>query len=170
MALELSSSSLIALIIINTSVKNSIAAFIIYMHIHNKPIIKMLHYAINVISTKAELFAIRYSINQAIHLNDILRIIIVTNSIHVARKIFSSSSYFFQKYAATILNKLREFFSHHQKNFIEFWEYFSQCKWNPYKIINAETKLFNLTLLYFNKYSWDLVRKMSMMTLSTDGK
>ena len=43
-------------------------------------------------STKAELFAIRYGINQACNKENISKIIIVTNSIHAARKIFDNKS------------------------------------------------------------------------------
>ena len=82
-----------ALIITDASVKSNIATSIAYIHIHNKPIIKTLHYAINVMSTEAELFAIRYSVNQATHLNDISKIIVVMDSIYTTKKIFDLSSY-----------------------------------------------------------------------------
>ena len=84
---------------------------------------------------------------------------LLSDSIHVTRKIFDSSSHLFQKHAAIILNNLREFFSHYQKNLIKFWKCLSQCKWNSYKIIDAETKAFNLTLLLPNKYSCDFSKK-----------
>ena len=148
----MSSSLSSTLIVIDASIKNSVATSIVYIHIYNKPIIKTLYHTINIMSIEAELFAIRCGINQATHLNSISKIIIVTDLIHVARKIFNSSSHPFQKHTAIILNNYRVFFSHHQKNSIEFWECPSWCKWNPYKIIDAETKLFNLTLLFPNKY------------------
>ena len=137
----------------DASVKSNVTTSITHIYVHNKPIIKMLHHAINVMSTKAELFAIRCGINQAIHLNNISKIIVIMNSIHMAKKIFDPSSHSFQKYMAVILKDLREFFSHHQENSIEFWKCPSQCKWNPHKIINAETKSFNLTPLLPNKHS-----------------
>ena len=42
----------------------------------------MLYYAINIITTKVELFAIRYEINQAIQITDVSHIIIITNLIY----------------------------------------------------------------------------------------
>jgi len=90
----------------DTSVKNNVATSIAYIHVHNKLITKTLHHALNVTSIEAKLFAIRSGINQATNLNDILKIIIVTDSIHVARKIFDLSSHLFQKHLAIILNEL----------------------------------------------------------------
>ena len=124
-----------------------------YIHVCNKPIVKMLHHAINITSSKAEFFAIRCSINQAIYLHGISKIIVVTDSIHVAKKIFDPSSHPLQKHMAFILNDLREFFTCHQENIIEFWKCSSKSKWNLYKRVDIETKSFNLTLLLPNKNS-----------------
>jgi len=46
-----------ALVITNASIKNNVATSIAHIHIHNKPIIKTLHHAVNVTSTKAKLFS-----------------------------------------------------------------------------------------------------------------
>jgi len=53
----------------------------------------MIHQAVHIISTEAELFAIRYSINQALNLDNMSKVIIITDSIHAARKIFELSVY-----------------------------------------------------------------------------
>ena len=55
----------------------------------------MLHHTTNVISIEAELFTIRCRINQAINTNNILRIIVITDSLHVVKKIFDPSLHFF---------------------------------------------------------------------------
>ena len=153
MALESSSSPSSALIIMDASIKNNVATFIVHIHIHNKPITKTLHHALNIMSTEAELFAIRCGINQATNLNNISKIIIVTDLIHTARKIFDLLFHLFQKHSAIILNKLQVFFSRHQVNSIEFWECPSWCNWHSHKIVNAEIKLFNLTPLLPSKLS-----------------
>jgi len=49
-------------IISDTGIKNNIATSIAY--VHNKSIVKTVHYTINVTSTEAELFTIKSSINQ----------------------------------------------------------------------------------------------------------
>jgi len=56
-----------ALIISNAGIKNNIATSITHIHIHNRSIVKTIHYVANVTSTDAKLFAIRCGINQAIY-------------------------------------------------------------------------------------------------------
>ena len=90
----------------NASIKNNIATSISHIYIHDKPVIKTLHHAVNITSTKAELFTIRCSINQATIHDDISKIIVVTNLIHTVRKIFDPTSHPFQKHSAAILTDL----------------------------------------------------------------
>jgi len=98
------------IIVTDASIKNNIAIFILYMHTFNNPIAKTVYHVVHVTSTKAELFAIRYGINQASNQDSISKIIIVTDSIHVAKKIFDLSLYLFQVHSVAILAKLRKFF------------------------------------------------------------
>ena len=74
-----------ALIITDTSIKNNVATSIAHIHIHDKPVVKTLH-AVNINSTEAELFAIRCGINQATNSTGISKIVVVTDSIHAAKK------------------------------------------------------------------------------------
>jgi len=131
----------------DASVKNNVASSIVHIHVYNKLIVKMIHHVINVMSTKAKFFAIRCGINQVFHLQDIFKIIVVTDSIHTAKKIFDPSSHLLQKQVALILNNLREFFNHHHENTVKFWECPSKSKWNLHKYVDIETKSFNLTPL-----------------------
>jgi len=110
-------------------------------------------------SSKAEFFAIRYGINQAIHLHGISKIIVITDSIYAVKKIFNPLSHPLQKHAAFILNSLRGFFTCHQENTIVFWECPSKSKWNLHKRVDIETKLFNLIPLLPNKNSWDFSKR-----------
>ena len=95
-----------ALIITNTSIKNNIATSIAYVYIYNKPIVKTLHYIVNVNSMEAELFTIRCGINQATNSTRISKIIVVTDLIHTAKKIFDSLLHLFQIHAVSILHEL----------------------------------------------------------------
>ena len=149
----------LTLIIMDASVKSNIAMSISHIHIYNKPISKMLHHAVHVTSIEAELFAIRCSINQSTNHNDILKIIVVTDSIYAVKKIFDPSSHPYQVHSATILYELHNFFLHHQDNSIEFWECPSHCNWNLYKAVNKETKAFNPIPLFPCKMSWDFSKK-----------
>ena len=51
----------------------------------------MCHHAINISTTEAELFAMKCGINQAVGIPYIKHIIIITDSINTAKKIFDSS-------------------------------------------------------------------------------
>jgi len=123
MVIELLTSPSTAIVVIDVSIKNDIATFISHMHIANSSLIKTLHHTTFVMSTKAELFAIRCSINQASNKENVSKIIVITNSIHVAKKIFDSSLHPFQVHAVAILSDFCQFFTNNQNNLIEFWEY-----------------------------------------------
>ena len=71
-----------ALIVMDTSIKNNVTTSITYIHVCNKLIIKTTHYAVNIMTTEAELFAIRCSINQATNISNIAQIIIIIDSLH----------------------------------------------------------------------------------------
>ena len=143
MTLQSSSSPNSAITITDVSIKNNIATFISYIYIHNYSLIKTVHHATYIISTEAELFAIRYSINQTCSKNNISKIIVVTDSIHVAKKIFKSSSHPYQLHMTSILQELRQFFAKNQNNSIEFWECPSHLNWRLHQVVNKDSKLFD---------------------------
>ena len=114
---------------------------LLHIHIYDRFIIKTIHHTTNVTSTKAELFAIRYSINQTVNLPGISKIVVVTDSIHTAKKIFDSATHPYQLQLAAISEELRKFFVANTNNAIEFWECPSQCDWPLFKAIDRDTKL-----------------------------
>ena len=159
MVLHNSSSPYTALVITDASIKNDIAASILHIHIANRLLTKTVHHASFVTSTEAELFAIRCGINQAYSNEVISKIIVVTDSIHVARKIFDSSSYPFQHHSLVILSELQCFFTLNPNNSIEFWECPSHLKWRFHHDVNKDSKLFNPLPTYSCKISWDFCKK-----------
>jgi len=82
-----------ALVIMDASVKNSIATSISHIHVHNKPVVKTLYYTVNVTSTEVEFFALRYGINQVTSFHEISKIIVITDSFHAVKKIFNILSH-----------------------------------------------------------------------------
>jgi len=128
MVFKSSSFPSIAIIASNASIKNSVATSISHTHIYNRPITKTIYYVVHITSTEAELFAIRCSINQALNFNNMSKIIVVTNSIHAARKIFELFVHPYQVQSAAILSDLCSFFECHENNSIEFWECLSCLK------------------------------------------
>jgi len=107
---------------------------------HDKPIIKMIHYAINVTSTKAELFAICCGINQAIGFPQVKKIIVITDFLHVAKSIFDSSMHSYQIHSAFISHELREFFMRNNNNHIKDCP--SKLNWLLYLQVDKDTKSF----------------------------
>lgn len=91
LAIESSTSSSTTLMITDTSVKNNVTSSIAHIHVRNKPIVKVLHNTVNITLSEAEFFALKCGINHTTLLHEISKIIIVTDSIHVARKIFDPS-------------------------------------------------------------------------------
>ena len=159
MVLESSSSPSTAIIASDVSIKNNVATSISHMHVYNRPITKTIHHVVHVTNTEAELFAIRCSINQALNFDNMSKIIVITNSIHAARKIFEPSVYSYQIQLAAIFSNLCSFFKCHENNSIEFWECPSHLKWCLYNEVNKETKTFDPTPLYPCKMSWDFNKK-----------
>ena len=53
-------------------------------------------------STKSELFTIRCKINQAVQVSDASYIIVITNSIHLAKQIFDLLSHSYQPQSIAI--------------------------------------------------------------------
>ena len=107
MTLQLSSSLHTAIIVIDASIKNDIAISISHVHICDHTLTKMVYHVAFITSTEAELFAIRCGINQACSKENVSRIIIITDSIHVAKKIFDSKSHLYQLHTIAILSKLQ---------------------------------------------------------------
>ena len=163
----------------DASIKNNIATSISHTHILNQSLIKTIHHAAFVTSSKAEFFAIRYSINQVLSKENISKIIVITDSIHIAKKIFDTLSYSFQIHTMAILEELCQFFFRNPINSIEFWECPSRFEWHLHKAVNLETKASNPTPVYLCKTSWDYSKKTEcddilnickMMFQALDGK
>ena len=159
MTLQSSSSPNSAIVITDTSVKNNIATSISYIHIHNHPLIKIVHHAVYITSTKAELFAIRCGINQACSKNNISKIIIVTDSIHAAKKIFESSPHSYQLHTTSILQELHRFFAKDQNNSIEFWKCSSRLNWRLHQAVDKNSKSFDPQPMFPSHISWDYCKK-----------
>ena len=158
--LQSSSSPNSAIVITDASIKNDIATSISHIHIHNHPLIKMVHHATYVTSTEAELFAIRCGINQACSKNNISKIIVITDSIHATKKIFESSSHLYQLHTTSVLQELHWFFTKDQNNSIEFWECPSCLNWRLHQVVDKDSKSFDLQPMFPSHISWDYCKKI----------
>ena len=157
--LRISSSPSTALVITNASIKNDIATSILHIHSANHPLIKTVYHAMFVTSMEVELFAIRCGINQACIKEGVSKIIVITDSIHAAEKIFDSKSHPYQSHTMAILSELCRFFKTNQENTIKFWECPSHLRWRFHNDINKDSKSFNPTPSFPCKISWDYCKK-----------
>jgi len=157
--IESSSMTSTAITVMDASIKNNIATAVSHIHIPNRPLFKTCHHSAFVMSTEAELFAIRCGINQASLIDNISKIIVITDFIHIARKIFDILPHPYQIHTTAILEDLHTFFSKNSINSIEFWESPSHLNWHLHKTVDHESKLSNHTLIFLCKMSWDYSKK-----------
>jgi len=143
MMLHSSFSSHTAIIVTNASIKNNIAISVLHIHICDYSLIKTVHYTAFVTSIEVELFAIRCGISQACSKKNISKIIVITDSIHAAKKIFDDKTHLYQIHMTAILSKFQQFFTTCQGNSIKFWECPSQLKWRLHRSVDKDSKSFN---------------------------
>lgn len=82
----------IFIIVLDASIKNNVATSITYIYSFNNLLKKILHHT-NITLTEAELFVLRCGINQAVQMLDFSQIIVITDALHVAQKIFNIMIY-----------------------------------------------------------------------------
>jgi len=92
-------------------------------------------------------------------INNISKIIVITDSIHTARKIFNILSHPYQIHTTAILEDLCTFFSKNSINSIEFWKNPSCLNWHLHKTVDYESKSSNHTPIFPCKMSWDYSKK-----------
>ena len=90
------------IVVSDASIKNHVTMSISNIHSFNKPVVKTIHRVVNVTITEAKLFAIQCSINQAIDITNINYIVVITDSLHTARRIFDSLLHSYQIHSAVI--------------------------------------------------------------------
>ena len=146
-------------IVSNASIKNHVVTSISYIYLYNSLVIKIIYYVVNILSTEAKLFVIRYGINQAVCISNINYIFVITNSNHAADRIFDSLLHLYQIHSLTISYKLRKFFQENNNKSIKFWNYLSKYKWSLYDTVNKETKKFDLTSIFPCRPLWNFSKK-----------
>jgi len=92
MVLESFLSLSVTIIASDASIKNNVAMFIAHIHTHDKPLIKTIHHAVNVTSMEVELFAIMCGINQATCIDNISKIIVITDLFTWSKEFLTSLS------------------------------------------------------------------------------
>ena len=147
------------IIISDASIKNHITISVSHIHSFDRPVIKICHHTVNISTTEAELFTIRYNINQEVGILHIKCIVVITDLLHATKNIFDLSSHLYQIYSATISCELRDFFNEDINNHIEFWNCSSNKNWLLHSAVDKDSKIFNLSTSFLYKSSWNFSKK-----------
>ena len=142
-----------SIIVSDVSIKNHVAMSISYIYSYDKPIIKTIHKAVNVTTTGAKLFAIWCGINQAVSITNINHIIVITDLLHTAKKIFNFLLDPYQIYSTAISQKLRGFFLKDINNYIKFWYCPSKQNWPLHLLVDKDSKSFDSVPIFLCKSS-----------------
>jgi len=94
----------------------------------------------NITSVEAELMAIYSSLISAMEYQDVHEIIVITDSITAAKKIFKSHINPLQTSIIPIATGVKEFLVRDNCNCIHFWYCPSKAEWPRHKIVNTQVK------------------------------
>ena len=110
----------IVIVVSDVSIKNNIATSIAYIHSFNSLLKKTIYHTVSITLMEIELFILRYGINQAVQVPGLPCIIVITDALYAAKRIFDSSIHQYQLQLIAISKDLWEFFEKQVENSIEF--------------------------------------------------
>jgi len=102
--------------------------------------------------------------------HNIKNIIVISNSLHIARRIFDSSTHPYQIHSIAISMELREFFFKDSQNYINFWDCPSKQHWALHQLVDKETKNMVFIPLFLCKQSWDFCKKSECKSIMSQWK
>ena len=85
-------------------------------------------------------------------------IIVITDSVHAAERIFDSSSHLYQTHSIAISKELQKLFKVSVNNHIDFWDCHSKVNWPLHTAVDCNTKKFVTSLSFSCKSSWDFCK------------
>ena len=95
------------MVVSDASIRNNVTISITHVHFFNRSLKKTLYHTINVTTMEEKLFAIRYRINKVTQISGIsCIIIIITDALHVAQRIFDSTVHLYQSQSIAIFKDL----------------------------------------------------------------
>jgi len=158
------------LIILDVSVKNSIATSISYIHRGQEIITKSIYYTMNIIFFEVKLFTIKYSIYYTTQLQNVSWIVVITHAISAARRIFDSFIYLHQLHFIIISKDFRVFFNKNSNNLIMFWDCLSSIKRFSYLIVDKSQNISRSILSFYINLYRSLVEKKNAIILFASSK
>jgi len=130
--------------------KSQVATVVAYIWTDNSIIQHLQVNLINVTSIEAELMAIRLGLIPAIEKENIHDIIIITDSIATAKKIFESKTDPLHMFIP-VTSAIDSFFRKDDRNKIQFWFCPSKAKWPKHKLVDNQVKADNHAPIFPSK-------------------
>jgi len=103
-------------------------------------------------------------------ITNINHIIVITDSLHTAKKIFDFSLHPYQIHSATISWKLRGFFLKDINNCIKFWDCPSKQNWPLHLLVDKDSKSFDSVSIFLCKLFWDYCKKWKCNSILSQWK
>ena len=139
-------------IIANRGIKKSqVATTVVHIWTNNSIVWHLQVNSINVTSIEAKLMAICLGLILAIKEENIHNIIVITDSIAAAKKIFESKTNPLQNMFILVTLAINSFFRKDNRNKIQFWFCPSKAKWPKHKLIDNQVKADNCTSIFPSK-------------------
>jgi len=104
-------------------------------------------------SVEAELMAIRLGLIPVMEKENVHDIILITDSIVTAKKIFESKIDPLQNIFIPVISVVNFFFKRDGKNKIQFWFCPSKAKWPKHQLVDDQVKADNCTPVFPSKES-----------------
>ena len=133
--------------------KLQVATAVAYIWTDNSIIQHLQANSINVTSIEAELMAICLGLIPAMEEENVHNIIVITDSIAAAKKVFKSKTDPLQNMFILLTSAIDSFFRKDGRNKIQFWFCPSKAKWPKHKLIDNQVKANNCAPIFPSKES-----------------
>ena len=134
--------------------KSQVATAVAHIWSENSIVQRLQANSINVTSIEAELMAIRLGLIPAIEEENVHNIIVITDSIAAAKKVFESKTDPLQNMFILVTSAIDSFFRKDGRNKIQFWFCPSKAKWPKHKLVDDQVKADKCAPIFPSKESY----------------
>jgi len=133
--------------------KSQVATTVAHIWSENSIVQRLQANSINITSIEAELMAICLGLIPAMEEENVHNIIVITDSIAAAKKVFESKTNPLQNMFILVTAVIDFFFRKDDRNKIQFWFCPSKAKWPKHKLVNDQVKADKCAPIFLSKES-----------------
>jgi len=133
--------------------KSQVATTVAHIWSENSIVQRLQANSINITSIEAELMAICLGLIPAMEEENVHNIIVITDSIAAAKKVFESKTNPLQNMFILVTAVIDFFFRKDDRNKIQFWFCPSKAKWPKHKLVNNQVKADKCAPIFLSKES-----------------